>query len=112
MSLNTSSFKAYDIRGRVPDELNEEIAFAIGRAYASFLKPKSVVVGHDIRLSSPLICDALIDGLVESGVDVADIGVCGTEEIYFATDHYGFDGGIVVTASHNPKDYNGMKLVR
>ncbi len=112
MSLNVSSFKAYDIRGRVPDELNTEIAFAIGRAYASFLEPKSVVVGHDIRLSSPEITDALIEGLLVSGVNVSHIGTCGTEEIYFATDHYGFDGGIVVTASHNPKDYNGMKMVQ
>ncbi len=112
MSLPVSAFKAYDLRGRVPDELNEEIAYAIGRAYASFLSPKKVVVGHDIRLSSPAICDSLAEGLMDSGVDVAHIGVCGTEEIYFATDYFGFDGGIVVTASHNPKDYNGMKLVR
>ena len=112
MTLNVSGFKAYDIRGRVPDELNSEIAFAIGRAYSEFLSPASVVVGHDIRLSSPDISAALIDGLMSSGVDVSDIGICGTEEIYFATDHYGFDGGIVVTASHNPKDHNGMKLVK
>ena len=112
MSLNVSSFKAYDIRGRVPDELNESVAHAIGCAYAQYLAPRSVVVGHDIRLSSPEISAALIEGLLSAGVNVADIGVCGTEEIYFATDHYGFDGGIVVTASHNPMDYNGMKLVR
>ncbi|MEO2180684.1 MAG: phosphomannomutase, partial [bacterium] len=102
MSLNVAGFKAYDVRGRVPDELNEEIASAIGRAYAQRIKPKHVVVGHDIRLSSPSITEALIQGLRESGVDVSFIGTCGTEEIYFATDHYGFDGGIVVTASHNP----------
>jgi phosphomannomutase len=112
VSLTVSSFKAYDVRGRVPDELNPEIARAIGSAYAAYIKPKRVVVGHDIRLSSPEICDALIDGLLASGVDVTHIGVCGTEEIYFATDHYNFDGGIVVTASHNPKDYNGLKMVR
>ena len=112
MPLTVSSFKAYDVRGRVPDELNPEIARAIGSAYAAFVKPKRVVVGHDIRLSSPDICDALVDGLLSSGVDVTHIGVCGTEEIYFATDHYNFDGGIVVTASHNPKDYNGLKMVR
>ncbi len=112
MSLNVSAFKAYDLRGRIPDELNEEIAYAIGRAYAAFLKPEKVVVGHDIRLSSPDITDALVRGLTASGVDVSHIGTCGTEEIYFATDHYGFDGGIAVTASHNPKDYNGMKFVR
>lgn len=112
MPLPTSSFKAYDIRGRVPDELNTEVAHAIGRAYAQFLRPERVVVGHDIRLSSPEMASALIDGLRTAGVDVAEIGVSGTEEIYFATDHFGFDGGIAVTASHNPKDYNGMKLVR
>ncbi|MGI9322558.1 MAG: phosphomannomutase, partial [Pseudomonadales bacterium] len=112
MSLNLDSFKAYDLRGRVPDELNEEIVYAVGRAFADFLEPKHVVVGHDIRLSSPALCSALTGGLTDSGVDVAAIGVCGTEEIYFATDHFKFDGGIMVTASHNPKDYNGLKLVR
>lgn len=105
-------FKSYDLRGRIPDELNSEIAYLVGRAYVEFLKPSKVVVGHDIRLSSPMICDALIDGLTDSGCDVYHIGECGTEEIYFATDHFDMDGGIVVTASHNPKDYNGMKLVR
>lgn len=112
MSLNVAGFKAYDIRGRIPDELNPEIARAIGRAYAEFVNPSRVVVGHDIRLSGPEITDALIEGLTDGGVDVTHIGTCGTEEIYFATDFYGFDGGIVVTASHNPKDYNGMKMVR
>lgn len=112
MSLPTSSFKAYDVRGRVPDELNEEVAYAIGRAYAELIQPKNVVVGHDIRLSSPMICDALVEGLRDSGVDVSHIGVSGTEEIYFSTFHYGFDGGIAVTASHNPKDYNGLKMVK
>ena len=110
--LNTDAFKAYDVRGRIPDELNTDMAYAIGRAYADFLKPGEVVVGHDIRLSSPEICDALVAGLNASGVDVAHLGLCGAEEIYFATDHFGFDGGVIVTASHNPADYNGMKLVR
>jgi len=105
-------FKAYDIRGRVPDQLNEDIAHRIGRAFADVVKPKQVVVGHDIRLSSEAIKAAVIAGLIEQGVDVYDIGLCGTEEIYFATSHAGMDGGIVVTASHNPKDYNGMKFVR
>lgn len=112
MSISVAGFKAYDIRGLIPDELNMETAEAIGKAYATYLSPRKVVVGHDIRLSSPGICGALSDGLRSQGVDVARLGVCGTEEVYFATDHYGFDGGIVVTASHNPKDYNGMKLVR
>jgi phosphomannomutase len=105
-------FKAYDVRGRIPDELNPDIAYRIGRAYAAVVKPRRVVVGHDIRLSSEQICAALVEGLRDAGTDVLDIGQCGTEEIYFATFDQGVDGGIVVTASHNPKDYNGMKFVR
>ncbi|MES2625499.1 MAG: phosphomannomutase, partial [Pseudomonadota bacterium] len=105
-------FKAYDVRGRIPDQLNEDIAYRIGRAYAEFLRPNTVVVGYDIRLSSQAICAALTRGLLDSGVDVYNIGQCGTEEIYFATSFLKMDGGIVVTASHNPKDYNGMKFVR
>lgn len=105
-------FKAYDVRGRVPDQLNEDIARRIGRAFAEVVKPQQVVVGHDIRLSSEAIKGALTQGLLEQGVDVYDIGLCGTEEIYFATSHAGMDGGVAVTASHNPKDYNGMKFVR
>ncbi len=105
-------FKAYDVRGRVPDQLNEDIAYRIGRAYAEIVKPSQVVVGHDIRLSSGAIKGAVTRGLLEQGVDVYDIGLCGTEEIYFATSHAGMDGGIAITASHNPKDYNGMKFVR
>ncbi|EED30821.1 phosphomannomutase [gamma proteobacterium NOR5-3] len=105
-------FKAYDVRGRVPDQLNEDIARRIGCAYAAVIKPEKVVVGHDIRLSSPAIKAALTEGLLSQGVDVYDIGLCGTEEIYFATHHADMDGGIAVTASHNPKDYNGMKFVR
>ena len=105
-------FKAYDVRGRIPDQLNEEIAYRIGQGYAAFIKPKEVVVGYDIRLSSKSLCAALIRGLNDSGVDVQNIGQCGTEEIYFATSFLNVDGGIVVTASHNPKDYNGIKFVR
>ena len=112
MTDKLECFKAYDLRGRVPDQLNEDIAYRVGRAYATYLQPKKVVVGHDIRLSSPSISRALAQGLLDSGVDVFDIGECGTEEIYFATSEFAMDGGIVVTASHNPKDYNGMKLVR
>ena len=107
-----SCFKAYDVRGRVPDQLNEDVARRIGRAFAEVVAPKKVVVGQDIRLSSEAIKSALVGGLLEQGVDVYDIGLCGTEEIYFATSHANMDGGIVVTASHNPKDYNGMKFVR
>ena len=110
--MQLSCFKAYDVRGRVPDELNEDIARRIGRAYASIIEPGSVVVGHDIRLTSEAMKAALVEGLREQGVNVLDIGLCGTEEIYFATKHLGVGGGIVVTASHNPKDYNGMKFVR
>jgi phosphomannomutase len=105
-------FKSYDVRGRIPDELNENIAQRIGRAYAEVINPGTVVVGHDIRLTSQSIKAALVDGLREQGVDVFDIGQCGTEEIYFATSHLKVGGGICVTASHNPKDYNGMKFVR
>ncbi len=107
-----SCFKAYDVRGRIPDQLNTDIAYRIGRAYAQVIRPEKVVVGHDIRLTSEAIKQALADGLMDEGVDVYDIGLCGTEEIYFATFHAQMDGGIAVTASHNPKDYNGMKFVR
>ena len=110
--MNLSCFKAYDIRGRVPDELDEALAYRIGRAYAAFLNPDRVVVGHDIRISSPAMADAVIRGLRDSGVDVCTLCECGTEEVYFAVFDQGLDGGIMVTASHNPKDYNGMKLVR
>jgi len=112
MKIEINCFKPYDIRGRIPDQLNEEIAYRIGRAYALWLKPRNVVVGYDIRLTSQDLCKALTQGLLDSGVDVINIGQCGTEEIYFATSHLKTSGGIVVTASHNPKDYNGMKLVR
>lgn len=107
-----SCFKAYDVRGQVPSQLNEDIAYRIGRAYAQVVKPQRVVVGCDIRLTSPAIKQALTDGLLDAGVNVEDIGLCGTEQIYHATFAGHYDGGIVVTASHNPKDYNGMKFVR
>ena len=105
-------FKAYDVRGRIPDELNPESSYAIGRAYAEWLRPQRVAVGRDIRLSSAELADALIRGLTDAGVDVVDIGLCGTEGVYFATFSLELDGGIMVTASHNPPDYNGMKFVR
>jgi len=105
-------FKAYDLRGRIPDELNEDVAYRVGRAYAQWLNPRRVAVGRDIRLSSQSLSAALIRGLTDSGVDVVDIGLCGTEGSYFATFSLGLDGGIMVTASHNPPDYNGMKFVR
>ena len=112
MSQALSCFKAYDVRGRIPDQLNEDIAYRIGCAYAVYLKPEKVVVGYDIRLTSLQLCEALTNGLRSQGVDVYNIGQSGTEEIYFSTYHEKMDGGIMVTASHNPKDYNGMKFVR
>jgi phosphomannomutase len=105
-------FKAYDIRGRVPGQLSKELARFIGRAYAQFLHPKRVAVGHDVRLTSPELTESLCRGLIESGVNVVDIGLVGTEEVYHATFSLGLDGGIMVTASHNPRDYNGMKMTR
>jgi len=105
-------FKAYDVRGRIPDEINESLAYDIGRAYAAFVKPRRVAVGHDIRLSSPGLATALKRGLTDAGCDVLDIGLWGTEGAYFATFAEQLDGGIMVTASHNPPDYNGMKFVR
>jgi len=105
-------FKAYDLRGRIPDELNEDVAYRVGRGYAAFLSPRRVVVGRDIRLSSAALATALASGLTDAGVDVDEIGVCGTEGVYFATFDGRYDGGIMVTASHNPADYNGMKFVR
>ncbi|MEY4589174.1 MAG: hypothetical protein RL497_1250 [Pseudomonadota bacterium] len=110
--MNITCFKAYDIRGRVPDELNEDVAYRVGRAFAEYLNAKKLVVGHDIRLTSPSLTDALVRGMTDAGADVIHIGQCGTEEVYFATFALGVDGGICVTASHNPMDYNGMKLVR
>ena len=117
MTKSLSCFKAYDIRGRIPDELNTDIAYRIGRAYAQHIQPSRVIVGRDIRLSSNEMAAAVIQGLQDAGVNVYDIGLCGTEEVYYATFAYQdagnpMDGGIMVTASHNPKDYNGMKLVR
>lgn len=105
-------FKAYDVRAKVPDELDEPLAARIGRAYAAEIQAKTVVVGHDMRLSSPGLADALIEGLNAAGADVLDIGLCGTEEVYFTTFDQNTDGGIMVTASHNPRDYNGLKFVR
>lgn len=110
--MKLTCFKAYDIRGKLGTELNEDIAYRIGRAYAQFLRPGTVVVGGDVRLTSESLRLAVSNGLRDEGVNVIDIGMCGTEEIYFATSHLKVDGGIVITASHNPIDYNGMKMVR
>lgn len=110
--IQTQCFKAYDIRGQVPSQLNDDIAYRIGRALVLELNGKAFVVGRDMRLESPGLAAALTRGIVDAGAEVIDIGLCGTEEVYFATSHYQADGGIMVTASHNPKGYNGMKLVR
>jgi phosphomannomutase / phosphoglucomutase len=110
--LRSNAFKAYDIRGRVPDDLNEALATRIGFAMSAQLGPGPVVLGRDVRLSSPALQKALAGGFHAAGRDVIDIGLCGTEEVYFQTEHLQAAGGVMVTASHNPMDYNGMKLVR
>lgn len=109
--MTLTCFKAYDVRGRLGHDLDAGIARAIGRGFAAARSPKSVVIGRDARKSSAALADALAQGLIAGGVDVLDIGLAGTEEVYFATDHLGADGGLCVTASHNPIDYNGIKLV-
>ncbi|NOX16825.1 MAG: phosphomannomutase [Chlorobi bacterium] len=105
-------FKAYDIRGKVPSELNEELAYKIGRVFSEIENAKKVVIGRDVRKSSPLLANALSKGLTDSGCDVIDLGMCGTEMIYFATPHFDADGGVMITASHNPPEYNGLKFVK
>ena len=112
MSIQIDCFKAYDIRGRIPDQLNADIAYRVGNATAEFLDAQQIVIARDIRHSSAELADAVIRGLIDAGVEVLDIGLGGTEMVYFATGHLGADGGIMVTASHNPADYNGLKLVR
>jgi phosphomannomutase len=107
-----TAFKAYDLRGKVPTELNPEMAYKIGKAYVKLLKAETMVVGHDVRKSSEAISDSLIKGLTDAGADVTDIGLCGTEMIYYATSALEVDGGIMITASHNPPEYNGMKFVK
>lgn len=111
MAQALTCFKAYDIRGKLGDELNEEIVYRIGRAFAAYKKLRRAVVGCDVRLTSPVLKQALARGLMDSGVDVIDIGLTGTEEVYFAAFHLDVDAGIEITASHNPMDYNGLKLV-
>lgn len=107
-----SCFKAYDIRGKLGSELNEDIAYKVGRAYGQIYQPHTIAVGADIRLSSEALKQATIRGLNDAGVNVLDLGMTGTEEVYFAAFHLDVQGGIEITASHNPMDYNGMKLVR
>jgi phosphomannomutase len=110
--LDPKVFKAYDIRGIYPDELDEEGAYAIGRAYVEQFEPRRIAVGRDMRLSGPTMQAAVMRGATEAGADVLDLGMVGTEMVYFAVGELGLDGGIAVTASHNPKQYTGMKIVR
>ena len=105
------SFKAYDIRGKVPGELNIELAYKIGRTIVKYLNAKSIVIGRDVRKSSPELSDALAKGINDAGCDVFDLGLCGTEMIYFGTPFLNADGGVMITASHNPPEYNGLKFV-
>lgn len=107
-----AAFKAYDVRGIVPTELNPELAYKVARAYADSIQPSRVCIGYDIRLSGPELYAAMARGFNDAGVDVVHLGMVGTEMVYFATAHYGFDGGIMITASHNPPEYNGLKMVR
>lgn len=110
--MNIDCFKAYDIRGQIPNQLNSDVAYRIGNATAKFLGAKKIVLGRDIRLSSKELSDAVARGITEAGAQVLDIGVGGTEMVYFGTSYLEADGGIMVTASHNPADYNGLKIVR
>ena len=110
--MTSSPFLAYDIRGKIGEQLTEDMAYDVGLAYADLFKPSKIVVGRDVRKSSPEIAERVSDGLNDAGVDVFDIGLCGTEVVYFATPYLDADGGIMVTASHNPMGYNGMKLVK
>src|SRR3954449_571259 len=110
--LDPKVFKAYDVRGLYGDELDEEGAYAIGRAFVEQFEPRRIAVGHDMRVSSPAMAQALIEGAADAGADVLALGLVGTEMVYFAVGELGLDGGVAVTASHNPKQYTGMKIVR
>ncbi len=110
--LDPSVFKAYDVRGLYPSELDEDGAYRVARAYTAHFEPRSVALGHDMRLSSPSMARAAADGIADAGADVVELGLVGTEMLYHAVTELGLDGGICVTASHNPKEYTGMKIVR
>ncbi len=108
--IDPAIFKAYDIRGIYPAQLDEKIAYLVGKALVEYLKPKNIAVGRDMRLSSPTLFENLTRGILEAGSDVVDIGLCSTDELYFAVGKFGYDGGVMITASHNPKEYNGFKI--
>ena len=108
--VDPAIFKAYDIRGIYPTQLNEETAYLVGKALVEYLKPTNIAVGRDMRLSSPALFKSLTRGILEVGADVIDIGLCSTDELYFAVGKFGFEGGVMITASHNPKEYNGFKI--
>ncbi len=112
MNINTAIFKAYDVRGLYPSEVNEDAARLIGRGFVSYLGAKRIAVGRDMRLSSPSVAAAFIEGARAQGADVVDYGLIGTDIMYFAVNRDGHDGGAMITASHNPKEYNGIKMVR
>ena len=112
MNIDPSIFKAYDVRGTVPAQLNGEIAYHIGAALTAYLHPKTVAVGRDMRLSSEELSRNLIQGLTDCGSDVVDLGLCSTDGLYYAVGKFGYDGGVMITASHNPKEYNGFKICR
>lgn len=108
--IDPAIFKAYDIRGIYPEQLDGKIAYQVGKALVEYLKPQNIAVGRDMRLSSPALFENLTKGILETGSDVVDIGLCSTDELYFAVGKFGFDGGVMITASHNPKEYNGFKI--
>src|SRR5512144_262296 len=112
MAIDPGIFKAYDIRGIYPTQLNEDTAYAVGRAFVAYLAAKRIAVSRDMRVSSPAMAAAFIDGARDQGCDVVDYGMMGTDMLYFAVARDGHDGGAQSTASHNPKEYNGIKLVR
>src|SRR5881398_3715748 len=112
MNIDPNIFKAYDVRGIYPSEINEDVARAIGAGFVSYLKANRIAVGRDMRLSSPSIAAAFIDGATSRGADVVDYGMIPTDMLYFAVARDRHDGGVQITASHNPKQYNGMKMVR
>ena len=112
MALEAAVFKAYDVRGIHPTELDEEGAYRVGRGFVEEFEPKAIAVGRDMRTHAPAMAAAVLRGALDGGADVVDVGMIGTEMLYYAVGELGLDGGIAVTASHNPKEYTGMKIVR